>query len=61
MTPIRFKNISQLREAILDSPLQHYVAVLLSDNPVDFAPGAIERIEQIGADTESPLLYGHYR
>lgn len=61
MTPIRFKNISQLREAILDSPLQHYVAVHLSDNPIDFAPGAIERIEQIGADTESPLLYGHYR
>lgn len=61
MTPIRFRNISQLREAILNSPLQHYVAVLLSDLPVDFTPGAIERIEQIGADTESPLLYGHYR
>lgn len=61
MTPIRFENISQLREAILDSPLQHYVAVLLSDMPVDFTPGAIERIEQIGADTESPLLYGYYR
>lgn len=61
MTPIRFHDLRQFLEEILNSPLQHYVAVKLSDQKTELSPGAEQRVLQVGADSESPLIYCHYR
>lgn len=57
----RFKNIAELREEILRSPLKQYILVKIDDKEVEMMPHAIRRFRQIAEDADASMVYSSYR
>lgn len=56
----RFTNINDLRQTILNSPLEEFVGLYIDDRDIEFVPNGIERLENVAGDLDSSLTYCHY-
>lgn len=56
----RFTKISDLRNTILNSPLEEFIGIRLSDREIEFAPNALHRLEEVAGDLDSSITYCHY-
>lgn len=61
MDIIRFKNIDDLRERILRSPLEQFVLVQLDDREITPDPNCIHRLCELAADVDATLTYCWHR
>ena len=61
MQVIRFENINKLRESMLNSGLEQFVAVILNDNEVTLDSNYLQRMEEVAADADSTITYSHFR
>lgn len=61
MKPIRFTNITELREHILRSSLEQFVLLQLDGRHVELDEHAVQRMIDIAVDTDSTLTYSDYR
>lgn len=57
----RFKNIDALRDAIVQSPLEQFILVSLTDREINLLPHAIRRMRQVAEDTDVSMVYAWYR
>ena len=61
MKIIRFKNISTLRDEILNGDLEQFVILQLDDRPFQLDENFMHRMEEIASDADSTLTYCNYR
>ena len=61
MKIIRFKDINQLREEILNGGLEQFVVIRLDDREVYLDDNYFHRMEEIASDADSTITYCHYR
>ena len=61
MQTIRFQGLVHLREQILNSPLDEYVAVILDDREIDFDSNYLHRLTDVASDIDATITYCYYR
>lgn len=61
MDIIRFKNINQLREDILRSPLEQFALVQLDGRRITLDPNCVHRLSEIAADVDATLTFCWFR
>lgn len=61
MTPIRFQNVNQLREAIFEMPLDQYILIQLDNREIEISEESLHRFVSIASQTDSSFTYSYYR
>ncbi len=61
MKPIRFQGLAHLREYILNSSLDEYVALILDDREITMDAHCLHRLTDVASDIDSTLTYCYYR
>lgn len=61
MKIIRFKNISTLREEILNGELEQFVVIKLDDRQIKLDDNYFHRLEELASDADSTITYCNYR
>lgn len=61
MKIIRFSNISNLRDEILNGELEQFVVLRLDDKEYKLDDNYFHRMEEIASDADSTITYSHYR
>lgn len=56
----RFTNIKDLRQTILNSPLDEFIGVFLTDQKIDITPEALDRLDNVASDLDTTIAYCHY-
>ncbi|MDE7402990.1 MAG: glycosyltransferase [Muribaculaceae bacterium] len=61
MEIIRFTNITDLREQILNAPLEQFVLLNLTDKDIEFDSNCLHRFTQMASETDATLTYSYFR
>lgn len=61
MDPIRFQGLAHLREHILSTALDEYVAVILDDREIRLDAHGLHRLIDVASEIDSTLTYSYYR
>ncbi|MCH5231155.1 MAG: glycosyltransferase family 2 protein [Muribaculaceae bacterium] len=61
MKIIRFKDISGLRDDILNGGLEQFVVINLDDRTYSLDDNYFQRMEEVASDADSSITYCHYR
>lgn len=61
MKIIRFKDISHLRDEILNGGLEQFVVINLDDREYKLDSNYFHRMEEVASDADSSITYCHYR
>ena len=61
MNVIRFTNIKQLREAVVESGLERYVALRLDDRELRLDDNCLQRLEDVASQIDASMVYCNYR
>lgn len=61
MKIIRFENLSQLREEILNASLEQFVLVQLYDKKLELDPICEHRLTQVASECDATITYSYFR